>query len=258
MPLQPSEKFRLPHLFLSVKLSFFSLLYSTFFVNNHVVAHIYEENEVSIHTRIHCSALTSFYNNKDYVQNIKAPLGFCAGIKEELIFIPGISFLLGLDYLNHGLNFESYYFASGYSTIYDKKYNASHQLMINELQVPILLNFTFGNASVNANCLYFDFGWVYRHFFSARANIISKKDQKIVWTGNTELKMEYPLFNDAGGSMLQAGLGFQHNYRRNNTALFIEFTYKYGLSRFRYVGNGSSNNILISNSFASLGLGYKF
>ena len=247
----------------SNKIFYLLLFVPIFFYTNQSFSQDYKVNTIRLQTRLYLSPVLSFFKtdpdySQQYLGYTSPRLGLGASIREEILFHPGLSASVGISYLHHNLYFESYYFEKGYSSIYDKRYNTYHIVKINELQLPLLLNFSFPvGGQVHPQLIYVDAGWVYRYFVSSSSNI-TLKDGKELWAGNTHLKMEYPLFNNKGGSMLQAGLGYEHDHRKNGKAIFFEINYKYGLSRFLYTGNGTSNDLLIGNSFFALVIGYKF
>lgn len=244
----------------SVRKIFFLQFLLCFFFSPFVPAQDFNSNKIYVQARVHVAPLFSFYQtDKDYSANAKTSVGFIAGAKAELVFNPSTSLLVGLDYLHHGLTFESYYFAPAYSRSFDKKFNAIHHLNINEFQIPVLLNFNIGVRNTELlNMLYVNAGWVFRYLMPTSTTITSKSDGKELWKGNTDLKMEYSLFTKKTGSMIQSTIGFQHIFPRNHQAMFCEITYQYGLSPFRYVGNEASFDLLISDSHVSMGLGYRF
>lgn len=240
---------------------YLTLLCILIFLENNSFSQSYKESKLFFQTRVYVFPLLSFSNSDHpgYSSGIHTALGLGGGVKEELIFHKGISCSIGLEYIHHSLSFDSYYFAPTYSTIYDKKYIALHTIKIAEAQIPFLIKFIFpiGFEQAHPNMIYIDAGWIYRYFVSADANI-ALKGGKDLWSGKTDLNMEYPLFTNKGASMMQVGLGYEHDHKKNGKAIFVESVFKYGLSRYRYSGNGTSNDLLIGNSFFSLGLGYKF
>ncbi|HVA98178.1 MAG TPA: outer membrane beta-barrel protein [Bacteroidia bacterium] len=201
--------------------------------------------------------LSFFQNNADYTANTKASPGFDVRAEEEILFRTNISILTGLEYVRQGMTFNSYYFEPGYSLIYNKKFDYQHTLSTNEFQLPILVKQSFSSEKDNKNTFYFVAGWALHYMMYAHATIVSGLDGQELFKGKTNLDVQYPLFGNKFGSILQAGLGFQHNNRILQKAVFIDFIYKYTINQFLYTGNGTSNKINFRNSSLSISIGYR-
>lgn len=208
--------------------------------------------------RFAIAPVLSFYqNNSDYTANTKSSPGFNIRAEEEILFRTNLSILAGIEYVRQGMTFNSYYFERGYSVIYDKNFNYEHTLSTNELQIPLLVKQSFSSEKDNKNTFYFVAGWALHYMLYAHASILSDVTQHQIWKGQTNLAVQYPLFGKVAGSLLETGLGFQHNNRLLQNAVFIDFIYKYNLTPFLYTGNGTSNQLYFRNSSLSIAIGYK-
>ena len=201
--------------------------------------------------------ISSYTNNPDHTDETKRLFGFNVGFKRTFN-LAGTSFETGLEYINHGLSFRSYYFAPGYSKLYDKTFPFMHTLRINELQLPILFKQALGRDTKSRATSYFTLGWAWRYLIYSGTSIESLNDGVQVYDGKTNIFFEYPFPLTRLGSMLQAGLGLQFNNILTQSALFFEVNYKYGISRFHYVGKQNTNNLFIKDANITINMGYKF
>lgn len=208
--------------------------------------------------RIYIGTLAAFYsNNPDHTIDTKGKTSFNFGFKRTFnIFTTNID--VGLEYVNQGFSFNSYYFAPGYSKLYDKTFPFTHNIRMNELQVPILLKQPLGKESKNKVSSYLALGWAWRIIMYSRTSIASTNDGIQVYDGLTDINFKYPFPWKHFGSLLQAGLGLQFNNLHTHTALFFETYYKLSISPYIYTGNVNTNNLLIKDSNISINVGYKF
>jgi hypothetical protein len=208
--------------------------------------------------RLYAGAVIPFYtNNPDHTAETRGGFAFNIGFKRTFRIFDN-SLETGLEYVNHEVSFRSYYFAPGYSKLYDKTFPFIHDLKINELQLPIIFKQTFGKETKHQATSYFTVGWIWRYFVYSSTSIQSINDGIQVYDGKTDVTFEYPFPWAHFGSLLQGGLGLQFNNIQKQTALFFEVNYKYGISRFHYVGNGNTNDLFIKDSNISINVGYKF
>ena len=105
--------------------------------------------------RIYGGAVIPFYiNNPDHTVETKGGFAFNIGFKRTFRIFDN-SLETGIEYVNHEVSFRSYYFAPGYSKLYDKTFPFLHDLKINELQLPIIFKQTFGKETKNQATSYF-------------------------------------------------------------------------------------------------------
>lgn len=213
------------------------------------------------YTRVHFAADLAGYKPTDKLTvNVQAKASFNLGVKEEIHFFNHTAFLFGLDYLYHGVSFDSYYFADGYSVFFDKNYSFVHVLTRHELQLPLLVKFDLGREDRDPFTFYFTAGGALRYLLYNRTTINAKSNGVSLWNKASPTKFEHPfLINNASG-LIQASFGGQlNNFKADKKQFFFaEMTYKYGVSRFLYTGNGTSNSIFIKDSHFLIGLGFGF
>lgn len=208
-------------------------------------------------------SVISFYTpNLDYMGATKATQGFGLSFKGELNFpeTKKMKLLMGLEYLDEGLTFDSYYFSPGYSVLYDKNFTFTHKVHIHELYVPILMKLSINNENDHTNSVYLTAGWSFRYLLGAQYKITNKADSKIVAKGFSVLNIEerHRLLTDNGGGSLQWGIGMEHRIPNMKQGWIFEVQYRYNLARYQYIGNNNTNNILFRNNNLSISVGYEF
>lgn len=188
--------------------------------------------------------------------NVKTAFSFNLGLKKT-ITVFNSDFDIGLEYVNQSLTLDSYFFANGYSVIYDKNFLFEHDLNINELELPILFRKTFGKETRSKVTTYLNIGWALRYFAYSSTSIQDLNTGIQVYEGKTNIKFEYPFISDRLGNLYQAALGMQFNNIRTRKALFIEMSFKLALSRIEYTGINNSNDLLIRDCSINFTIGKK-
>lgn len=207
---------------------------------------------------IYAGAVVPFYSNNPYhTIDTQGAFSFNAGYKKIIRVLEG-SFECGVEYVNEGLSFKSYYFAPGYSKLYDKTFPYTHDVRMNELQIPLLFRHTFNKENKHKATPYFTAGWALRILMYSSTSIQSIADGTEVYSGQTDLSFQYPFPWNNFGSLLQGGLGLQFNNIQTQSALFFELNYKLGISAFHYTGANASNDLIIKDSNLTINVGYKF
>ena len=204
-------------------------------------------------------SVVSFYQpNADYMGNTKATQGFGLSYKGELNFPEAkkLKLLMGVEYLDEGLTFDSYYFP----ILYDKNFSFTHKVHIHELYIPFLFKASINSENDHVNSLYFSAGWAYRYLLGAQYKIINKADSKMVDKGfsNFTLEDKHKLLTDNGGAALLGGIGMEHRTPDMRQGWILEIYYRYDLARCLYIGNNNSNHILFRNNNLSISVGYEF
>ncbi|GAB4135053.1 MAG: hypothetical protein Fur0041_08850 [Bacteroidia bacterium] len=167
---------------------------------------------------------------------------------------------IGLEVLSQSCRFDTYYFKTGYSSIfYDRNFAYTHKLRTYELYLPVLLRFNFNGMEANAPAMfYFIGGYAPKMFLAATTEVEDKATGRSIWGGSTELKFENWFIGNQTGNVIIAGLGFDKRFGWLEKFLSVELMYRYNFSRFWYYGNIDSNALLIKNSCITLQIGYRF
>jgi hypothetical protein len=198
-----------------------------------------------------------YKNNPEHTIDTKSEFSFNLGLKRTFVFFQS-EFDIGLEYVNQNFSFDSYYFAPGYSVLYDKTFPFEHDVNINEFQVPVLFRQTYGNESRSKVTTYFTVGWILRYFAYSSTSIEDIATGVQVYDGKTNISFEYPLLLAQLGSMIQGGFGMQFNNIQTKKSNFIELNYRLAISRFHYTGYDNSNDLLIRDSNFTFTIGHKF
>lgn len=228
----------------------------------------------TIKSRLSIAPVMSMYkNHPQHTLNTKAKTGFCASYKSEILLGGKINFLIGLEYFNQGLSFNGYFSAPGNTYLFDKTFAYTHEIRLQEIQLPIGFKKAFNYEKDNFYTPYIIGGVGGRFLFKSYYVIINDSTENVVYDGKGSMDFEHQavtqvfnaLFNGAGKSLtkklntfIYIGLGSQYNFRTSAKALFIEVNYKYGISRLHYAGYQNSNNLHIKESHISFHIGLKF
>lgn len=201
--------------------------------------------------------ISSYTNNIYHTIDNTAKASFNVGYKRTFnIFSHNIE--IGLELVNYGLEFKSYYFAPGYSPFYDKTFPFLHTIRANDLQLPIHYKFVFGKSTQDKFTSFITLGWALRYMAFATTEIIDIKSGILAFDGQTDLTFDNYIFHKRLSNMLQASAGIQFNNVINATALVFDITAKYGLSPITYKGDGNSNNLVIRDFNVAINVGYRF
>jgi hypothetical protein len=215
----------------------------------------------TIRWRFSIMPILSFYDaNTSYLESPKATQGLGLSAKAEFKLSPRSTtkLIVGLEYLNEGMKFDSYYFAPGHSVLFDKNYNYTHKLHISQVYLPILFKQSFGDEDRKANTAYISGGWAFRYLMGTHYKISSKTDGNTIDQGFSPMTVEHKFITETGGSALVGGMGFEHKLAGMKRAVFFEMYYHYNLSRIHYIGNNHTNNIRFRNHSLTIGVGYEF
>ncbi|MGP8215813.1 MAG: hypothetical protein ACLQQ4_09645 [Bacteroidia bacterium] len=193
-----------------------------------------------------------FYNtDPNYTSGTTGTGAYTLGLKLEIPILKNSALLVGADFMHEHFDFITYYFAPGLPFLYipaNMIYKDS--LELDELQIPVLVKLNFTSETRNTGNFYCTFGWAFRYLFYDNALIENGVNGKFVWEGQYDITSAFHFIVPQGSGIVEASLGYQHNYLKNGNAWFFEIEYKYGVSPFLYVGNNTvpnnSNNILFT------------
>ena len=122
----------------------------------------------AIKSRLSLGPVISFYkNHPQHTINTKAKAGFCASYKSEILLGRKINFMFGLEFFHQGLTFQGYYSAPGYTYLFDKTFAYTHEISIQEFQLPIGFKKAFNFEQDNLYTPYFFGGVGGRYLFSS-------------------------------------------------------------------------------------------
>ena len=211
-------------------------------------------------TRLETGFAFGFYNSDPhYTNTTKSKIGFEFGAKEEIPIIYNSSIIIGANLYTGGVSFNSYYFDKGYSVFYfpsEEIYN--HSIHFTEMHFPLEYKASFTPEKQKAHTLYGLVGWVYRLMLYNSTSVYNATNGNFVYDGTDALTYKYRLFTKTGSSIIEMGVGYQHNVFKNGNAFYLELTYDYGISPVIYSGNNEgSNNVNFNLNTVSLKLGWR-
>lgn len=213
----------------------------------------------AIKSRLSVGPVMSFYkNHPEHTVDTKAKGGFCASYKSEILLGRKVSFLVGIEYFNQGLTFRGYYSAPGNTYLFDKTFAYTHDIRMQEIQIPIGFKKAFNYEKDNFYTPYYFGGVGARYLFKSYYVIINDSTENVVYDGKGTMEFEHHVVAKAINAFAYGGLGAQYNIRTSAKAIFIDVTYKYGISRVHYEGYQKSNNLNIKESHISFSIGLKF
>ena len=212
-----------------------------------------------IRTRVYGGPVIATYRNNDnYTANSRGRAAANLGVRFEYRLGPQAGLGPAVEYVTHGLRFDSYFFHPGQHAMYDRSFPYTHTVRIQELHVPVIFKYNFlkeNEKTHNSNIMV---GWGYRYMFSSRSTVIASGADRLTWDDRIDTEMEYSLLGRKGGAMLITGMGAEKNYQVSKTSIYAELLLKYTLTRWRYSTNGEAAPFYIKNSFIAINFGYKF
>ncbi len=222
---------------------------------------------LKVRKRLSAFPLLSFYSGDSrFYSNLQPKQGYGAQLDLDIGNDRRGRFLTGIGFYSQSLAFNSYYFADGYSAIYDRNFAYEHRVRINDIRIPVLLKYNFVTEEDYTNRVYVMFGLVLRQTFSGHAAVTDGTTGSELFNGSVDITSEHSMYGDKGGSMLRAGLGFENRIINIRHAVFLEVNYDYKLSRYEYplpqsgyLVNGVPPAFFrFSNSSIAIAVGYKF
>lgn len=212
-----------------------------------------------IKTRIGISPVLGFYrSNKNHTSGTKPKMAYSFSWKEEIrIDKNNQSFLLiGVEYMFHGVSFNSYYFYEDSLKLYTKeRMGYKYNITIHELDFPIQIKRSFQKETNSIYSAYIFAGYCYRW--------IIESNLKVSDNGNTimdryqKLKFKSPAFNPSSSSFLSMGAGFQKNTSLKHNAVYAEIQFRYGLSPFYFNESFAPSSLYINSHFLLITVGIK-
>lgn len=212
-----------------------------------------------VHHRFSAGATFSFFSKDPHViKSIHPLIGYTASYSSEIEVLDYASLMIGVSYINVGTQFDSYYVAPGYTYVFDGNFGYTHRLRYQMAQVPISMKFNFNSEADHFFTPYLIVGIGLSYLLNAKTTITDDSTDTRLYKGKADLSNENSVLLKGLNSFGQAGFGIQKNNRDNGRAIFLEFLYKYDVSRLHYAGYQNSNRINFRNSNVSVIVGMKF
>ncbi len=218
-----------------------------------------EKEPKSKYTRIEAGPMLSFYQNNNFHTNNSRPrYAFFVGVYEDLKIHKNFSFMPGLEYVHHGLTFNSYYIAPGYQYLYDKHFDYNYQITFQEARLNILFKQVIGIETRNVVTGYTSCGYILRYLFSSNMVVSSNLSGAELFNGKPNIVFEHPILQKNMSSAVKFIGGVQRNFFKTHRAFFFECAFTFSLSRFYVSESFTPSSLYINGSFLQLGLGVKF
>ncbi|HXC03143.1 MAG TPA: outer membrane beta-barrel protein [Bacteroidia bacterium] len=208
--------------------------------------------------------ISSYSNDERITANTHAGMGAGAGFRIELPVSrdhkdKDLRFCIGAEIKSQGLSFDSYYFATGYSVLFDGNLNYNHSIRITEVCLPLLIRYSFSKKEDSRrNYVYATAGWELNYTVQAHTTITSNTDGSLIYDGPIDLPYEHHFLGPNEGNDIVVGLGLNHNFLPGTHSVVYDLSYHYGLSRNIYTGDINTNNVLFKGSNFSFGIGIRF
>jgi hypothetical protein len=172
---------------------------------------------------------------------------------------PNAHIQIGFENLSQKCKFNTYYFADGHSTFYDKSFGYTHRLRTYELYIPIIARIGLTPQEDNAPAVFYLMGgYAIKTYLASTAVITRNSDNKDVWGGTTELTFEHYFLSEQTSSVALVGIGADKRLGMTQKFFSFELFYRYNFSRIRYQGNYNTNDLMIKNSCITFQIGYRF
>jgi Outer membrane protein beta-barrel domain len=190
------------------------------------------------------SGVSGIYSN--YVNGVSAKLGYAFGLVEEIPFQRSSYLDIGVEILQSGLSFNSYFFSPDASTIYNGVEPYTHDITMNEIQVPVLFKFALGPTDRKLRSMYMTAGLKFRYISFTNSTVTNDSTGYLTWEGNKDVTSLYKLFSPFGNAIAELSIGYQRNARKKKRrGWYMNLEYNYGLSPLEYSGNRAGSNYVV-------------
>lgn len=214
-----------------------------------------------IKTRLSISPVLGFYSlNKNHAKGGKQKMSFSASFKAEIRLTKHYRdfLLVGVEYMYHGVNFNSYFFYSDSLRLYTpNRMHYTYNLTMHEIDFPILVKHSFEKESNSIFSKYIFAGYNFRWLASNQLTVDDAGAE--VYTNSQEkVTFKSPTFNPKNSAFMTIGAGFQRNAPNKNKAVFAEVQFKYGLSPIYIQNNYTPSSLYVNGHFVYITVGIKF
>lgn len=211
-----------------------------------------------VKTRIAFSPVIGLYKpNKHHTSGARPKMAFNLSLKEEIRLDKKnrYFFMIGAEYMLHGVSFNSYYFYADSLHLYNGKMNAHYNLTIQELDIPVQLKYSFQQETNTIVSGYLFGGYCSRWLLSNHMKVANNGEEK--FDGPEKLKFKSPVFSSTNNSFLFFGIGTQRNTQLRHNAVFAEIQFRYSLSPIYFEESFAPSSMYINNHFILLTVGFK-
>lgn len=202
----------------------------------------------------------SFYKiNKNHASGAKQKMSGLISLKEEIRLNEkhNMFFLIGVEYMVHGVNFNSYYFKPDSTRLYDGEMKYSYSLYIHEIDVPIQMKFSFNRENNAVFSPYVMIGYHFRTLL--QGNLKVKQDGSTIERKSEKIIFKNKLIGATNNPFMSLTLGIQkNNLKTFKNCMFAEVTYRYGFSPYLLSDTFTASSLYITGNHLTIGFGFKF
>jgi hypothetical protein len=188
--------------------------------------------------------------------------GMSAILRMEYYASSNVHLQVGLEIMSQACRFNTYYFAPGYSTFYDRSFGYTHTLRTVELYIPLMARIGLSGMESNAQTIFYLLGgYAPKLFLTSTTTVTENTTGKEIWGGSTELEYEHQFIGAQTGNVMIAGMGMDRRLGFQEKFISYEIIFRYNLSRFNYkgrVGIENTNDLMLKNCCINLQFGYRF
>ncbi len=213
-----------------------------------------------LRTRVAISPLLSFYSvNPHHAINPRQKMSGMISAKGELRLNMKHTafFLFGIEYMAHGLNFNSYYFRQDSLQLYNGNFNYTYSLYVHEIDIPLQVKFSFRRENNALVSPYIMFGYHFRTILFGSLDVTQNGETVVKKT--EALTFRNPLFTPHNNAFVSFTVGFQkNNPNQTRNCIFFEVMYRYGFSQYLLSDSFTPSSLYLNGSHIALSLGLKF
>jgi hypothetical protein len=219
-----------------------------------------KNNSPRMRSRVYIAPVVSSYKiNRNHASSPRQKMSGAIGIKEEvrLSEAHNFFFLFGIEYMVHGLNFNSYYFKKDSIQLYTGEFNSTYNLYLHEVDIPIQMKVSFNRENNSLYSPYIMLGYHFRTMLAGNLNVkqngesIDKRVEKITFKNS--------LFNERCNTFISLTLGVQkNNPNTQRKCIFAELNYRWGFSPYLLTDHFTPSSLYINGNHLSICLGIKF
>jgi hypothetical protein len=182
----------------------------------------------------------------NYVNGISTSLGYTFGLIEEIPVEQKAYLEVGIEILEDQVSFNSYYFANGYSFLYNGMEIYNHDIVMDELQIPVLFKTPIGEPDRKLRGFFMTFGAKFRYISYTNTSVTSDQTGYLVYDGEKDVTSLYKFFSPFASPIIEISLGYQRNVKKKRKrGWFMSFEYNYGVFPLVYSGNRDGSNYVV-------------
>jgi hypothetical protein len=213
-----------------------------------------------IRSRLTLGPVIGFYKiNKNHAASPTQKMSGLISFSEEirLTYKHNSFLLIGVDYMVHGVNFNSYYFKPDSIQLYTGDMNYNYSIYFHEFAIPIQLKLCFNHENNARFTPYVMIGYHFRVMMDAQLKV--KQDGELVHKTYEVIEFKNKLFSKRNNPFMSFTLGMQkNNLKTYRNCFFAELTYRYGFSPYLLKDTFTASSLYITGNHLNLGLGVKF